>query len=167
MDERKRIGELLLDAGVITAGQLEEALAAQQRSGGRLCYNLIRLGHLKADELVGFLRDQFGVAAVNLEHYQIPAAVLRLIPAAFARERKIVPLHVLGESLTVALLDPSRADDIAAIRQITGLEPEPVICPEAALEAALLRFYPPETPVPARGEGCSNWTRKGTRASPR
>lgn len=147
VDERKRIGDLLLDAGVITAGQLDEALAEQRRSGGRLCYNLIRLGHLKADDLVGFLRDQFGVAAVNLERYQVPQAVLRLVPAAFARERRVVPLHVLGTTLTVAMLDPSRADDIDAIREITGLEPEPVICPEAALEAALLRFYP----VEARG----------------
>ncbi len=153
MDERRRIGELLLDAGVITAGQLEEALLEQQRSGGRLCYNLIRLGHLTADDLVGFLRDQFGVAAVNLERYQVPEAVLRLIPAAFARERRIVPLHVLGGALTVAMLDPSRADDIAAVREITGLVPEPVICPEVALEAALLRFYPLEAPAVAGGEG--------------
>lgn len=153
MDERKRIGELLLDAGVIAADQLAEALAAQQRFGGRLCYNLIRLGHLKADDLVGFLSDQFGVAAVNLERYQVPEAVLRLLPAAFARERRVVPLHILGSTLTVAMLDPSRAADIAAIRALTGLEPEPVICPEAALEAALLRFYPPEVPLVASGEG--------------
>jgi type IV pilus assembly protein PilB len=153
VDERRRIGELLLDAGVITADQLAEALAEQQRAGGRLCYNLIRLGHLKSDDLVGFLRDQFGVAAVNLERYQVPEAVLRLIPAAFARERRVVPLHVLGGTLTVALLDPSRADDIAAIRALTGLEPEPVICPEAALEAALVRFYPPAAAILPGGEG--------------
>lgn len=153
MDERKRIGELLLDAGAVTAAQLDEALAAQQRSGGRLCYNLIRLGHLKADDLVSFLRDQFGVAAVNLERYQVPQAVLRLIPAAFARQRQVVPLHILGRTLTVAMIDPSRADDIAAIRELTGLEPEPVICPEAALEAALLLYYPLVAPVVASGEG--------------
>jgi len=153
MEERKRIGELLLEAGVISAAQLEEALAAQQRSGGRLCYNLIRLGHLKSDDLVGFLRDQFGVAAINLERYQVPEAVLRLLPAAFARERRVVPLHVLGGALTVALLDPSRSEDIAAIREITGLEPEPVICPESALEAALLRFYPLEPRSLAGSEG--------------
>jgi len=153
VEERKRIGELLLEAGVISADQLSEALAEQLRSGGRLCYNLIRLGHMKADDLVGFLRDQFGVAAVNLERYQVPEAVLRLIPATFARERRVVPLHVLGNALTVALLDPSRADDIAAIREITGLEPEPVICPEAALEAALLRFYPLGISVVTSGEG--------------
>jgi len=152
LEERKRIGELLLDAGVITADQLSEALAEQQRAGGRLCYNLIRLGHMKADDLVGFLSDQFGVAAVNLERYQVPEAVLRLIPAAFARERRVVPLHVLANTLTVALLDPSCADDIAAIREITGLDPEPVICPEAALEAALLRFYPPDLTAVASGE---------------
>lgn len=142
MDERKRIGDLLRDAGIVTEAQLEAALAEQRRSGGRLCYNLIRLGHLRADDLVGFLRDQFGVAAVNLERYQVPEEVLRLLPSSFARERRIVPLHVLGPTLTVAMVDPSRADDIAAVREITGLEPEPVITPEAALEAALERFYP-------------------------
>ncbi len=153
MDERKRIGELLLDAGVVTADQLAEALAAQQLSGGRLCYNLIRLGHLKADDLVGFLRDQFGVAAVNLDRYQVPEAVLRLIPAAFARQRRVVPLHVLGKTLTVAMVDPSRANDINAIRELTGLEPEPVICPEAGLEAALQLYYPPPVTGASAAEG--------------
>jgi type IV pilus assembly protein PilB len=142
MDERKRIGALLLEAGIISAEQLSEALAEQQRAGGRLCYNLIRLGHLKTDDLVGFLRDQFGVAAVNLERYRIPEEVLRLVPADFARDHRVVPMHVLGSTLTVAVLDPSRAEEIAAIRDISGLEPEPVVCPEAALEAALERFYP-------------------------
>ena len=128
--------------GVITPEQLERGAGRAAGPGGRLCYNLIRLGHLAADDLVGFLRDQFGVAAVNLERYQVPDGGPRLHPGGFARERRVVPLHVLGDTLTVAMLDPSRAEDIAAIREITGLEPEPVICPEAALEAALLRFYP-------------------------
>ncbi|HWR96839.1 MAG TPA: ATPase, T2SS/T4P/T4SS family [Candidatus Methanoperedens sp.] len=142
MEERRRIGELLLEAGVVSAGQLQEALEEQGRAGGRLCYNLIRLGHLTADALVGFLRDQFGVAAINLERYRVAPEVLGLLPAAFARERRIVPLHVLGRTLTVALLDPSRGDDLAAVREVTGLDPEPLICPEASLEAALRRFYP-------------------------
>jgi type IV pilus assembly protein PilB len=154
MDERRRIGDLLLEAGVINAEQLASALEEQRRSGGRLCYNLIRLGHLRADDLVGFLRDQFGVAAINIERYQVPEAVLRLIPAAFARERRVVPLHVMGSTLTVAMVDPSRAEDVAAIRELTGFEPEPVISPEASLEAALRRFYPEERPAPVpAGEG--------------
>lgn len=64
MDEHKRIGALLLDAGVITADQLSEALAVQKRSGGRLCQNLISLGHLRPDDLVGFLREHFGVDVI-------------------------------------------------------------------------------------------------------
>jgi type IV pilus assembly protein PilB len=101
VDARKRIGELLLEAGIISSDQLSEALSEQRLAGGRLCYNLIRLGHLKTDDLVGFLRDQFGVAAVNLERYRIPGDVLRLIPAEFAREHRVVPLNVLGGTLTV------------------------------------------------------------------
>jgi type IV pilus assembly protein PilB len=142
VDARKRIGELLLDAGLVSPDQLREGLSEQQRAGGRLCYHLIRLGHVKTDDLVGFLRDQFGVAAVNLERYRIPADVLRLIPPEFAREHRVVPMHVLGNVLTVAMLDPSRAEEIGMIHEITGLEPEPVVCPQAALDAALARFYP-------------------------
>jgi len=144
VDERRRIGDLLLEAGVVTEEQLREGLAEQERSGGRLCYNLIRLGHLRADDLTGFLRDQFGVAAVNLERYEVPESVLRLVPAPLARARRVVPLHVLGRTLTVAMVDPSRAEDVAAVRDATGLEPDPVISPEASVEAALQRFYPGE-----------------------
>ncbi len=153
MDERKRIGDLLLEAGVVTEEQLREALAEQERSGGRLCYNLIRLGHLSADDLTGFLRDQFGVAAVNLERYEVPEAVLRLLPDAFARSRRVVPLSVRGKRITVAMVDPSRAEDVAAVREVTGLEPEPVISPEASVEAALRRFYPAEPAAAGAGDG--------------
>ena len=75
-EDRKRIGELLLDAGVITQEQLDEALEEKKTRGGRLCFNLIRTGALKSDDLLAFLSEQFGVAAVNLDHFQVPPEVL-------------------------------------------------------------------------------------------
>lgn len=142
MEKRRRIGELLVEAGAVSPEQLREALAEQERGGGRLCHCLIRLGHLKPDELVGFLREQFGVAAVNLDRFAVAEGVLALLPAAFARRHRIVPLHALGGTLTVAMADPSRDADLRALRDLTGLEVEPLVAPEAVLEAALERLYP-------------------------
>ena len=140
-EEKKRIGDLLLDAGVITEKQLREALKEQDRSGGLLCYNLIRQGSIGADDLLGFLREQFGVAAVNLDNFKIEAAVLSRLPADYARRMKVVPLHILDETLTVAMADPGRRETIEEIHDMTGLEIDPLIAPEATLENAIAKYY--------------------------
>jgi type IV pilus assembly protein PilB len=140
-EEKKRIGDLLLEAGIITGEQLDRALEEQRSSGGRLCYNLIRLGALGADDLLGFLRDQFGVAAVNLDKFSVEEAVLNCLPPAFARHHKVVPLLLLDDTLTVAMMDPGRRVLVEEIEKMTGLKVDPLIAPEATLENAIDKYY--------------------------
>ncbi len=153
--ERRRIGELLLEAGVITPKQLDAALELKRERGGRLCYNLIRLGALRSDDLLQFLREQFGVAAVNLDRFRIDAKVMSLIPREYAVKEKVIPLHLIDERLTIAMADPGREEIIDEVREMTGREVDPLIAPEASIENALNSHYgrDPGLAAPGAEEG--------------
>lgn len=138
---KRRIGDLLLEAGIVSEDDVRAALAEQDKSGGRLCYNLIRIGALKADDLLGFLREQFGVAAVNLDNFQLERSVVELLPGEFAVREQVVPLHVFNDTITVAMIDPGKSRVISEIGAITGLKVDPLITPQASLEKAIHRYY--------------------------
>lgn len=143
-EARKRIGDLLLDAGIVSEEDIQNALLEKENSGGRLCYNLMRIGALKADDLLVFLREQFGVAAVNLDSFQLEKKVVDLLPQDFAIRRQVVPLHVFDNTVTVAMVDPGRTEIVEEIEKLTGMGVDPLITPQASLEKALERYYGPQ-----------------------
>jgi type IV pilus assembly protein PilB len=140
--EGKRIGEILLEAGLVSQPQLDEALERQAKEGGRICSHLVRLGYLRSEVLLEFLRMQFGVAAVDLSKYRIAESVISRLPAATARKYRVVPLAVLGNSLTVAMVDPRDAEALEVVAAETGMAVDPLICPQAVVDEALARYYP-------------------------
>ena len=111
-----RIGELLLKEKRITPDQLQEALNYQKANGGKLGFNLAKLGFVKDEELTALLSKQYGVPSINLAQFEIDAAVIKLIPADTAQKYQVVPLSRAGATLTapdgavyVGLEDSDRA----------------------------------------------------------
>jgi type IV pilus assembly protein PilB len=81
---RKKLGELLLEAGVITEGSLRTALAEQRRWGGTLGRTLIEMRAINEEELVRALSAQLGMQAVDLDAMQVPQQVIDLVPGELA-----------------------------------------------------------------------------------
>src|SRR5713101_6881916 len=79
-----RIGELLLKEKRITAEQLQQALNHQKAGGGKLGYNLVKMGFVKDEEITALLSKQYGVPSINLTQFEIDLAVIKLIPAETA-----------------------------------------------------------------------------------
>ncbi|HYA12543.1 MAG TPA: type II secretion system protein GspE, partial [Thermodesulfovibrionales bacterium] len=102
-----RLGQLLITSNIITDGQLKEALDLQNREGGRIGKNLVKLGYVTEEKLVAFLSRQYGVPAINLSDYKIDSSLLKLIPVDMARKYLIVPVARVGATLTIAMVDPS------------------------------------------------------------
>ncbi|MBI4823777.1 MAG: Flp pilus assembly complex ATPase component TadA [Nitrospirae bacterium] len=73
-----KLGQMLINSGIITEEQLKQTLVLQKRDGGRLGTNLVKLGYVTEEKLVTFLSKQFGVPAINLSNYKIDPAVLKL-----------------------------------------------------------------------------------------
>jgi hypothetical protein len=84
-----RIGELLLKEKRITPEQLQEALNYQRQNGGKLGYNLIKLGYVKDEEITALLSKQYGVPSIALTQFEIDPVVLKLVPAETAAKYQI------------------------------------------------------------------------------
>ncbi len=139
MDER--IGNLLLKENLITKEQLVRALEEQKLSGGRLGYNITRLGFLQEDDLVAFLSKQYGVPSINLTDFEIDASVLKLVPEDVATKHQIIPINRAGSTLIVAMADPSNIFAVDDIKFLTGYNVEVVVASEAAIRGAIDKYY--------------------------
>src|SRR5712671_2350779 len=94
-----RIGELLLKEKRISPEQLQQALAHQKAGGGKLGYNLVKMGFVKDEEITALLSKQYGVPSINLTQFEIDPAVIKLIPADTAQKYQIIPLSRAGRGL--------------------------------------------------------------------
>src|SRR5512139_871741 len=136
-----RIGELLLKEKRISPEQLQEALNYQRQNGGKLGFNLIKLGYVKDDEITALLSKQYGVPSISLSQFEIDPAVIKLVPAETAHKYQIVPLSRAGATLTIAMTDPTNVFAMDDIKFMTGYNVEPVVASETAVVEAIEKYY--------------------------
>src|SRR3954465_9218279 len=147
-----RIGELLLKEKRISPEQLQEALTYQKANGGKLGFNLVKLGFVKDEELTALLSKQYGVPSINLAQFEIDPAVIKLIPAETAQKYQIIPLSRAGATLTIAMTDPTNVFAMDDIKFMTGYNVEPVVASEIAVMGAIAQYYT----LPKAGAGNAN-----------
>ena len=136
-----RLGELLVRENLISLQQLQKAQEAQKQEGGKLGYQLTKLGYIEESQLTEFLSKQYGVPAINLSEFEIDADVIKLIPKEVAEKHQVVPVNRAGASLIVAMSDPSNIFAIDDIKFLTGYNIEVVVAAEAAIAAAIDKYY--------------------------
>jgi type IV pilus assembly protein PilB len=136
-----RIGEILVRESIISAEQLRQAQADQRSSGKRLAYSLARLGILGEKELTEFMARQYGVPSISLSEFEIDREVILLIPKEVASKHTVLPVQRAGSTLIVAMSDPSNIYAIDDLKFLTGLNIEPVVTTDAAIEEAIHRYY--------------------------
>lgn len=139
--DKKRIGEMLIEAGLITPAQLVDALRIQQHRGAKVVESLIYLGHLEVEDFVNFLSSQPGVASIDLAHYYIPREIIDLIPQELAVKHEIFPIDRLGHLLTLGMACPLDVATIASIEESTGLKVKALLCPRDDIQRAIDRYY--------------------------
>jgi len=136
-----RIGELLLKEKRITPEQLQEALNYQRQNGGKLGFNLIKLGYVKDDEITALLSKQYGVPSIALGQFDVDANVVKLVPAETAQKYQIIPLSRSGATLTIAMTDPTNVFAMDDLKFMTGYNVEPVVASETAVVDAIHKYY--------------------------
>ncbi len=136
-----RIGELLLKEKRLTPAQLQEALNYQKQNGGKLGFNLVKLGFVKDEEITALLSKQYGVPSINLHQFDIDPTVIKLVPADTAHKYQIIPLSRAGATLTIAMTDPTNVFAMDDIKFMTGYNVEPVVASETAVLDAISKYY--------------------------
>src|SRR3984893_16614119 len=144
-----RIGDLLLKEKRITSEQLQQALNHQKANGGKLGFNLVKMGFIKDEEITALLSKQYGVPSINLTQFELDPVVIKLIPPDTAQKYQIVPLSRSGATLTIAMTDPTNVFAMDDIKFMTGYNVEPVVASETAVMDAIQRYY--STAVKVKG----------------
>src|SRR5437867_137585 len=136
-----KIGEMLLKAGLVSQEQLSSALEHQKKNGGKLGFNLVKLGFVNEDDITQLLSEQYGVPSINLRHFEIDEQVTKLVPAEVAQKYLIMPVNRTGATLTIAMVDPTNVFAMDDIKFMTGYNVEPVVASEIAIREAIDHYY--------------------------
>jgi type IV pilus assembly protein PilB len=135
------LGELLVATGLITKAQLADALKVQRTTKEKLGAILVRLKLVTEDQLIGFLSQQYSIPSMTLTELDVTPSVRRLISAAVAKKYDVVPVKRLGNTLTLAMADPTNVFAIDEIALMTSLHVLPVVASHAAVRKAIEQLY--------------------------
>jgi type IV pilus assembly protein PilB len=138
---KKRLGEILVEGGLISQKQLEEALPFQKKSGLKLGQFLVREGIVNEAQIVEMISNQLNVKKYSAGHYMVDMDLANVLPADIAFKYQAAPLQKIGFLLTVAMTDPMDINAVDAIEISTNNEVETVICTEQELNQLLSTLY--------------------------
>ena len=142
---KPKLGQLLVQAGLIDESQLSAALSEHEHSGRQLGSTLVDMGLLAESALTRALASQLELPIVTLSGKQIHPDILELIPAAWAIKRDVVPLFIRDESdvptLFVGIGDPTDQSILAEVRDLVGMPAAAVVVAPSELDEALSRLY--------------------------
>lgn len=138
---KKRLGDLLVENGIITQEQLQDALTEQRNTKRRLGDLLISQGYITEQQLIEVLEFQLGIPHVSLFKYNIDPAITGIIPESVAKRHQVLPFMKEGGKLMVAMADPLDYFAIEDLRMTTGFRIEPAISTREELQRAIARHY--------------------------
>lgn len=146
MGTRLRLGQLLVDACIITQEQLDQTLEAQKRDGRRLGTLLVEQGLINETQLTQILSQQLAVPWVSLYHVDFSKHLLSLVPREIAEKYCLVPIYVRhvrgqGDTLYVAMDDPTNDEALRECSEWSGLPTRAMISSPRDIRSAIAVYY--------------------------
>ena len=137
----KQLGELLLERGIITEGQLEKAIKLQREKGGLIGQILVALGYAKEEEIAQALTVQYGFPYLPLEHYEINSEAIKLIPENVAKQYNLIAIDRIGDLLTIAMSNPLNVQAVEDIELITKSKVQVFVSTMTDINNAIKKYY--------------------------
>jgi type IV pilus assembly protein PilB len=144
---RRKLGELLIETGLLSPGKLKEALQIQKESGKRVGQILIEMKLISEEEIAFAVAMQLKIPYVDLTSYEIPEKVKETIPEEVARKFVCIPIGLNHNILDVAMADPLDLNMMKDLQFITGYKIQPVISTNVQIMNALQDHYHPEQTI--------------------
>lgn len=141
MAPRKRIGDLLVESGLISEEQLKNALREQKELNMRLGDVLITRNYITEQQLIEVLEFQLGIPHIQLYRQKIETKIINIIPQRLAEQHQVLPIRTEGNKLILAMADPLDYFAIDELRMTTGFRIEPTIASKDELQRAIKRYY--------------------------
>ncbi len=137
----KRLGDILIDSGFLTAAELAEALSAQQVSKKKLGEVIVDMGLLTELDILRAISSQYDTPIIDLQNVEIDPEATKIVTEQYCVENTIVPIGFEGDRLVVAIYDPLNILVSDDLRFRTGNEVIPMLAPKKAIEEAISRNY--------------------------
>jgi len=137
----KQLGELLLDRGIISQSQLDQALSVQRDKGGLIGEILVDLGFVKEDDIAQSLTAQYGFPYLPLSNYDVNADITNIIPGRVARQYLLVPIDKIGNNLTLAMSNPLNVQAIEDVELLSGCSVQTFVSTSSDIKKAIEKYY--------------------------
>ncbi len=137
----KRLGELLIERGIINTRQLEKALAVQSEKGGLVGEILVELGFVKEEDIAQALTAQYGFPYLPLSNYEINPDVVNIVPGRVARQYMLVPIDKIGSNLTLAMSNPLNVQAIEDVELLSGCSVQTFVSTSTDIKKAIEKYY--------------------------
>ena len=147
MVEKMKLGEILLEAGLIKKEQLQQALAGHKKSGMKLGQYMVREGIVGELEMVNALADQLRLEVYRPTRHPADLELAELVPFDMAKEYQLAPIEIDDHLLRVAMTDPLDIRAVDALESHTRKEVEPMICTEQHLSQLHKILYGPYSTI--------------------
>ncbi len=141
MKEKKRLGEMLVEKGIITEEKLRQALIDQKKAGLKLGQFLTRQSIVNEQQIIDLLSQQLKIPKYHPETFPLDLDLARIIPSDIAQKFQIAPLRKKGRLLTIAMVDPLDINTLDALEVLTNAEVEPVVCSEREVNQLISSIY--------------------------
>ncbi|HEV8533466.1 MAG TPA: type IV-A pilus assembly ATPase PilB [Methylomirabilota bacterium] len=137
----RRLGDLLVREGLIDNEQLARALQEQKGSNDKLGSILVKLSFVTEENLIAFLSRQYGIQSITLSQLDIDPDILKLVPEQIARKYEVLPVKLQGNTLTLAMGDPTNVFALDDVGFMTNLQVIPAVASQVAIRQAIDRAY--------------------------
>jgi type IV pilus assembly protein PilB len=138
---RKKIGDILIEKGLVSAGQLESALEEQRKSGGKLGEILVEKSLITEEQLVEAVSERLNISKISISSLVIDRKVIAVVPVEIARRYGLIPVFRLGNVLTIAMADPLNIIAVDEIKYLTKCEVRRVIALQSEINNAIDQYY--------------------------
>ncbi len=155
MAEKKKLGDMLKEAGVIDDFQLQSALAHQKNWGGKLGGILVEMGFAREEDIARAIAQNLRIPYVDLFEPPVADNIIKMIKPDIARKYSVMPAKKEGGALVLVMSDPMDIEAMDAIRFATGLTIKPALAMESEVRDAIRKYYDGENVVRVRQEAPS------------
>lgn len=145
MKKRKKIGELLVNAGIISSRQLEEAVKLQKEQGIKMGEALVQLGYVTNKQITNILAVQLDIPVVDLDREQIKMTAIKSIPQTVAKKYSVIPVHMDEKKIIIASANPYNMEAVEDIGFITKKRVKIHLCDYETIQKNIDRYYKEES----------------------
>lgn len=137
----KKLGQILIESGIISREELDEAVQKQKSVGKLFGEVLVDLGYATEEEITAAISAQYGIPYITLDNYEIDPSIIRMMPEYLARKYRCIPLDRMADVLTLVIDNPLDEEAKMEIEEKTGLTIRCFTATSADILASINKYY--------------------------